>query len=240
VTHADYATLDVRGLAVGEETPVEGLKLKLPRGSVVYGWIKGLDGEFQADVRVFLTGSYSTPPAITPKTAPEAQGKTPGEVRFGYHKEAQTDYRGRYRFEHVPGGGYSIWIDYLATSLPQFKLEADEEKEINIDLSEAGTVAGRLQVPPDSEEVRFTLSLEGMDGMATPNKRVSLDDENAFEAQGVFPGKYRLCVYADRKDPEGGRSSFRVTTDPHEIIIEVPPSGKVTQDITITKIKERE
>ena len=67
---------------------------------------------------------------------------------------------------------------------------------------------------------------------------LELDEENAFEAQGVFPGKYTFRVHAHWKDAERNRnSSPPVTTDPREITIEVVSKERVTQDITITKIE---
>ena len=76
--------------------------------------------------------------------------------------------------------------------------------------------------------------------MANSSKGVRPNDENAFEAQGVFPGKYALRLDAYRKNSDGLRNYLTVTTDPREIIIEISAKERVTQDITITKIEERE
>ena len=240
VTHPDYAALEFSRIPVSEEAPTEDVTLRLAKGAAVCGWVKDLDGKLRGNVTVSLRGYYSTLPAIAPKTAPEAQGKTPQKVRLHYFARTRSDHRGEYRFEHVPGGSYNMSVDYLATSLPKFKLEGDEEKEINIDLSETGTVTGTLQVPSDSEEVSFRLYLQGKDEMSNYSKGLSLDGENAFEVQGVFPGTYVFRVSAYWRDREGRLRNPTVTTDPREITVEVTPAEDVEQDITITKIEERE
>jgi protocatechuate 3,4-dioxygenase beta subunit len=214
VRHADYAPLEVPGIAVSEDVPVEDLELKLQRGSVVFGWVKDSDGEFRGDVGVSLSGRE--------------------------RKYTRTDYRGKYRFEHVPVGTYRLRTSYLSASLPDFEVKSGEDKEINIDLAKAGTISGTIHAPAQENEVWFQVMLEGKDKAAGVSRRVRLHGENVFKFEGVFPGKYALSVRAFWKDSESRRGNPTVTTEPREIIVEVKPKERVTQDITITKIEERE
>ena len=201
-------------IAVSEDAPVENLELKLERGSVVYGWVKDADEELQGDVGVSLSGQES--------------------------KYTRTDYRGRYRFEHVPVGTYRLRISYLDARLPNFEVKSGEDAEINIDFAEAGTISGTIHAPAEGDEVSFRAILEGRDKSAGVSRRVKLQGENAFKFEGVFPGKYVLHLGTCWKNREGQRSYLTATTDPSEIIVEVKPKENVTQDITITKIEERE
>jgi len=214
VTHADYASLEVRDIAVSEDAPVENLELKLERGSVVFGWVKDADGELRGDVGVSLSGQES--------------------------KYTRTDYRGRYRFEHAPVGTYRLRISYLDARLPNFEVKSGEDSEINIDFAEAGTISGTVHAPAEGDEVSFRVMLEGRDEAAGVYRSVDLRGKNAFKLEGVFPGKYVLRLRAYWKDSEGRRGNPTVTTDPSEIIIEIAAKERVTQDITITKIEERE
>ena len=239
VTHPDYAGIKMRDIPVSEDAPTENVTLCIVKGTAVYGWVKDHDGKPRGNVSVHLHGSHSVPPAIVPKTAPGAQDKTPQEVRLHYQASTHTDHQGKYRFERVPGGSYHLSVWGLETRLPRFELEGDEEKEFNVDLSEMGTVAGRLHVLPYSEEVSFGLRLCGKDELAGCDRRLKLDEENAFEVQDVLPGTYAFRVSAYWKEREGGRYNPKVITDPREIIIEVTPAEHVTQDITVTKIEER-
>ncbi len=214
VTHADYAPIEVRDLAVSEDAPVEDLEIKLERGSVVFGWVKDSDGELRGGVELRLNGQES--------------------------KNTRTDYRGRYRFEHVPVGTYRLTVSYLGASLPNFEVKGVEDTEINIDFAEAGTISGTIHAPPEGDEVRCWVRLEGRDKAAGVSRRVELHGKDTFKFEGVFPGKYKLDLDAYRKNDEGRYVSVNSTTDPREIIIEVAPKEHVTQDITITKIEERE
>ena len=231
VKHADYAPLEMRGIPVSQDAPTENVTLRIVKGTAVYGWVKDLDGEPRGNVRVRVRGRYMTPSAIV--------SEADAEVRINYSASAQTDYQGQYRIEHIPGGDYHLSVDYLDTSLPRFTLVAGEEKEINIDFTEAGTVAGTLHVPAGSDEFGFQLYLYGRDEMAGYRRRLRPDEKNTFEVQGVFPGTYTLHIRAYWKDRERGRHDPTVKTDPREITIQVAPKERVTQDVTITNIEER-
>ncbi len=217
VTHADYASLDVRDVAVSEEAPVEDLELKLKRGSVVFGWVKDSQGELQGNVEVRLF-------------------RLDGPA----YKDTRTDHRGGYRFEHVPVGTYRLRIYYLGASLPNFEVKSGEDTEINIDLSEVGTISGTIHTPADGDKVWFRIILKGRDKAAGVSRREELRGKNAFKFEGVFPGKYSLRLDATWKNSEGRSNNPTVTTDPSKIIVEVKPKERVTLDITITKVEERE
>ena len=123
----------------------------------------------------------------------------------------------------------------------RFEAKSGEDKELNIDFSEAGTVSGTIHAPAEGDEVWLSLTLEGRGEAAGVQHRAQWHGKNPFKFGAVFPGKYALSPVAYWKNRVGRpNNNAKVTTDPPEIIVEVKPKGNVTQDITITKIEERE
>ena len=222
VTHPDYADLEVSDVVVSEETPVEDLVLRLERGTLVHGWVKDFDGKLMSNVSVSLQGG-------------------------GRNLSGRTDYRGEYRIEHVPNGTYESRLTRPEAILPRVTIENEEEREINIDFTEAGTISGSLEVPPDTDDLTFQIQLRGLDEMSNNSRSVALDSDNSYKIEGVFAGKYRLVptIHSRSEGPHMTRSStarrrrLQLTTSPEEIIVNVHPGEEVIKDVRITKIAER-
>jgi protocatechuate 3,4-dioxygenase beta subunit len=210
-THPDYAAKEVRTEIPPEGQTAEKLTIQLERGTLLHGWVRGLDGEPLSGISLNLRG--------------------------GGNPRTTTDHRGEYRFEHLPGGTYRIGLNYLSVSLPQFKLDGEEEKEVNIDLSQAGSVSGTLVVPNDVDDVWFRVDFHGLDDLEGCSRYVRLTEDLSFELRGLLPGKYRVSVSGYRRD--GGRAPLEVTTNSGNVTIDVDPKEQVKTTIEVSSVTER-
>jgi hypothetical protein len=122
--------------------------------------------------------------------------------------------------------------------LPSITLDGEEEEvELNIDFTEAGTISGEVSLPPQPENVRIRLTLSGLDEISG-TRDVELASDGTFEFKGVFKGRYQLTARAWAPGDRGIR--LDMVMNPKEITLNVGPKQDVTRDIHVVEIKEPE
>jgi protocatechuate 3,4-dioxygenase beta subunit len=210
--HPDYAECEVPGITVSEEAPTENVVITLERGTVLYGWIKDLEGNPLRGVTLRIRGD-------------------------GPFISAGLDRNGRYRSPALARGEYELDLSYCDAVLPEVNVEDQKEIELNIDFTQAGTISGTVDLPQETDDITIVAYLTGLDEMEGTRWATPADD-GTFEFRGVLPGKYKLWPGAWKSTAAAPRV-FEVVTNPKEIIVNVGAREDVQQDIDVIELKER-
>ncbi len=141
---------------------------------------------------------------------------------------------GQYRSPLLPRGTYRLALTgYYNAILPNVTLDGEDEVELNIDFTQAGTISGKVSLPTQPENLAARVRLRGLDDL-NGWRWVNVADDGTFEFQGVFEGKYQLSVAVRTYGDEQGQ--FQVTTNPESIVVKVNPKETVRQDIDVVEI----
>ena len=218
VTHPDYAELTVYNIKVTEDTVTEDILIKLEKGKKVYGWVKGVDGGMKAGTRIMIISSKS-----------------------GYrYKEGTTDSEGRYTFENTPKGSTCFYFDEMGVYSRAFMVGDEDEKELNVDFSETGTITGVVYLPARPENSKITIyARELTDGTGSrpySPKSVEVNPDGTFKIETIFTGKYQLYLRAYQRKTDGARTRLTLTTSPQRIVVDVSTKEESEIDITVTEI----
>ncbi len=219
VTHPDYATLHPEEITVKKDEVTDKVVLQLERGTLVYGWFKDADGNRKGNVLIRVINSDA-----------------------GYDAQVRTDYRGEYRFAHVPKGICHLSLGYWESVLPFFEIKDEEEKEINIDFSSAGKISGKVYLFSPPEGTRVMLDIYGHDERVHWRVRAKVDvavrDDGTFEIEGLLPGKYEIELRGYRELDSGVTSQLTFTTSPKKLEVNISPREELIKDITVIEITE--
>ncbi len=219
--HPDYAGERWIRVEVPDGEAADVGEIVFAQGALVHGLVKDPDGRLRGGVEVHM-----------------------GSVNGQWSARTTTsDEQGRFSFARVPSGSYALYLAYRDTTVP-VEIHDEEDKEVNLDFSQLGTISGKVVLPSSTDEasVRITLHvwrLPGNEPTGPGRKLVRTRADEPFELEGLLPGKYKLELHASRKNDKGKRVRVTLTTDPPEIIVELPPKGNVKTDIKVTEISER-
>jgi len=211
VTHPEYIEAWVRNIKVTDEAPTEDVVVKLERGAVLYGWIKDLDGNPVQKGKLYIHGSQA--------------------------HIINLDENGKYRSPPLPKGEYSLHPVYLNAILPRFAFDGENDKELNIDFTKAGSISGKVNLPSQPEHVDVRVRLQGLDEL-NGTRITDAAGDGSFEFKGVFEGRYELSLSASSAIDRD--TAYTVTTRPKNIVVKIGPREDVEQDITVIYLKESE
>ncbi len=213
--HPEYTPLEVDDIPVEEDKTTEDVLLTLSKGTLVHGWVKDVNGRKKDNIALNCSSR-------------------------GFSATTQTDDQGEFSFPHVSKGNASIYVRYIETAV-RFKVTGEEEKEINIDFSQAGSISGKIHLPSELENAIFNISFRSCDE-EQQNQRstyTGVGSNYSFRKEGLLPGKYKLALHGFRR-VDGSTVRLNLTTSPAEIIVEISPKQKVTRDITVLEITDPE
>ena len=218
VTHPEYATLEMEETVAEGETTDVGV-LQLEKGALIHGYFKDLDGRLRDRMVLELTS-----------------------VDRRYRASTQTDANGMYRFEHVTHGTHFLATRYMDGCL-KVEIDGETDKEVNLDFTEAGTVSGKVVVPPSEDRSKLVISLRVEYETPSPpsgrRRQVEFQADEPFEIDGLLPGKYKLVLTAYRSSDNGKRTRLEVKTEPEEIVVEISAKEHVKQEVRVTDFEER-
>ena len=217
--HPDYAELIASRIKVTEDAETDDVVLRLEKGTLVYGQVKGSDGKGAFRLGIDLYG-----------------------VGNRYWSSTSTDSEGQYSFDHVPKGKYYLSIKFPAASTSLFNTEGEEEREVDIDLTERGEISGTLYLPSRRDELDVSITVYRHDNKTGWRfgwgKNVKVGEDNSFRIENLLPGMYVFHVSGYRIYDDDTKKRVSFTTSPKRIIVNISPEEELIKDITVIEISE--
>jgi protocatechuate 3,4-dioxygenase beta subunit len=216
--HPDYAELVMKDLRITNDPPMDDLVLVLGEGVRVFGRITCRAGD----------------------RAPSHVELWPQDGSGRLH--ADVDERGGFEFPHVVPGTYCASVSETNACSGLFQVTEGQDREVNLNLSSAGSLAGRISFVPLEGDAELSVHLRRCDPATGQtfgqSPSADVNDDGSYTIDMLLPGTYRVRVYASRRDSRNCRS-VRTTTVPRQAYVAISPNTEATANVTVIEQPER-
>ncbi len=218
VTHPDYAELVMRDLKITSDPPMDDLVLTLEEGECVLGRVnRATSDTTRYEVELW-------------------RQDTSGRL------QADADEHGKFKFPHVAPGTYCAAVRRTNACSDVFQVMEGQNREVNVDLSSAGSLTGRIHfVALEGEAVLF-MYLQRCDPPTGrtfgPSATAQVEEDGSYTADQLLPGTYYLRVYAYREEGRD-KTRLRITTVPRQPYVAISENTEATVNLTVIEQRDR-
>jgi len=112
-----------------------------------------------------------------------------------------------------------------------------------VNRADAGTVPGKVAMPPCEDPSKLTISLlvsyEAPIPLRGDGRWVEFQADEPFEMDGLLPGTYKLIPTAYREDDDGRTAVPETRTGPEQIVVEITAKEPIEQEVRTTELGRR-
>ena len=220
--HPDYSDHSEYVMVPPDGETVEVI-LKLEKGIKVYGTIIAPDGNLLGGAKVQI----------------DCQSRDASQTTM-------TDETGSYVFNKVPSGRYRLHVIHEGVPVyaPEFEISGESDKEINLNLSECGSISGNVSLPSIEGNRTYSVWADMYDHLKqrtiTRKRRTRVDEDGTYKIDMLLPGMYQIRASGFITNEYGRRHIIYLSTVPDIIQVILSPTEDVIKDITIIEISKPE